>query len=195
MMAVQVLIADWDNYYRANNYRIYWKPSARRWFLIPTGIDQAFSTTHRVVPFGGGGVLFAKCLKSKRCRTDYVAAVRRVADRLQHLDLPQQMDRLAAAIEPAAAADTNKPYRAEEMRTARLAMRRLLAARPDLILAEIDRSEAARSTAAAAPRSRADGSSRRPAVDSGFTAAPIRAGLRARLQEGRDEASVVEVPR
>jgi hypothetical protein len=162
MMAVQVLIADWDNYYRANNYRIYWKPSARRWFFIPTGIDQAFSTTRRVAAFGGTGVLFAKCLKSERCRADYVAAVRHAADRLQSLNVPQRMDRLEAAIESAAAADTKKPYSAAQMRTARLAMRRLIADRPDLIRAEIDRRETARSTAPVAPRSRPAGSSRRP---------------------------------
>ena len=147
MMAVQVLIADWDNYYRANNYRIYWKPSARRWFFIPTGIDQAFSTTRRVTPFGGIGVLFAKCLKSERCRTDYIAAIRRVADQLERSNLPQQMERQAAAIEAAAAADPKKPYRADETRAARLAMRRIITSRPDLIRKEIARNEAPRSTA------------------------------------------------
>ena len=139
MMAVQVLIADWDNYYRSNNYRIYWKPSARRWFFIPTGIDQAFTTIRRVTAFGGTGVLFAKCLKSERCTADYIAAVRRVAEQLERLNVPQQLERVAAAIEAAAAADRKKPYRSDETRTARLAMRNLITSRPDLIRAEIDR--------------------------------------------------------
>ena len=145
MMAVQVLIADWDNYYRSNNYRIYWKPSARRWFFIPTGIDQAFSTTRRVTTFGGTGVLIAKCLKSERCTTDYVAAVRRVAGRMERLNLTGEMDRLAAAIQAAAAADPKKPYGPDETRAARLAMRRFVSTRPDLIRAEIDRRGAGRS--------------------------------------------------
>jgi spore coat protein CotH len=153
MVAVQVLIADWDNYYHSNNYRIYWKPAARRWFFIPTGIDQAFSTTRRVTAFGGTGVLIAKCLRSERCTTDYVAAVRRVADRMPRLNLTKQMEQLAAAIEPAAAADAKKPYRADETRAARLAMRRLITSRPALIRAEIARREAARAKRAEPPAS------------------------------------------
>jgi spore coat protein CotH len=70
MMAVQALIADWDNYYKANNYRIYWNPSVQRWFFIPTGIDQTFVDASTSV-FGGTGILFQKCLASERSRPSF----------------------------------------------------------------------------------------------------------------------------
>ena len=64
MMAAEALLGDWDSYYTSNNYRIYWNPSASRWFFIPTGIDQTFGST---TVFGATGLLFQKCLASERC--------------------------------------------------------------------------------------------------------------------------------
>ena len=69
--------------------------STRRWFFIPTGIDQAFSTTHRATAFGGTGVLLAKSLRAERCTTDYIAAVRRVADRMTRLNVTRELERPA----------------------------------------------------------------------------------------------------
>ena len=69
MMAASTLLGDWDNYYKANNYRIYWSTSKSRWFFIPTGIDQTFSASTTV--FGATGLLFQKCLASNRCASEY----------------------------------------------------------------------------------------------------------------------------
>jgi len=137
MMAVEVLINDWDNYYRSNNYRIYWNPSARRWFFIPTGIDQTF-THHQTKVFGATGVLFRKCVHSDRCKTDYVAAVRSVADRFEQLELPKQMDHLLSVIDAASQADPRKPYDAADMSAARERMRDFIATRPAEVRSSLD---------------------------------------------------------
>ncbi len=129
MMAVQALINDWDNYYRSNNYRIYWNPSARRWWFIPTGIDQTF-THHQTKVFGATGTLFRKCVRSERCRADYVDTVRRVADRFEELQLGGMMDHLLTVIGAASNADPKKPYSESDMESARRKMRQLIASRP-----------------------------------------------------------------
>ena len=128
MMAVQALIADWDNYYKANNYRIYWNPSVQRWFFIPTGIDQTFVDASTSV-FGGTGILFQKCLASERCTVDYAAAVRDVAGRFERLGLPDRMTSLLSVIDAASQADPKRPYDAAEMTQAREAMRVFIAKR------------------------------------------------------------------
>ena len=148
MMAVQVLIADWDNYYKANNYRIYWNPSAGRWFFIPTGIDQTFSTARPVTPFGGRGVLFVKCLQSKRCTNEYIAALRTVADQFEGLNLTAEMDRLLSVIGEASASDPKKPYSTATMQGARSAMRQFIASRPGIVRKDL----AARRPEGIAPR-------------------------------------------
>jgi hypothetical protein len=141
MMAVQVMIGDWDNYYKANNYRIFWHPAQRRWFFIPTGIDQTFSAENPVTPFGGRGVLFRKCLESERCTAAYVAAVRAAAERFEQLHLPEKMDSLLAMIDEASQADPKKPYTASQMRAARSSMRRFIIDRPSVIRASIEARE------------------------------------------------------
>lgn len=138
MMAVEALIADWDNYYQSNNYRLYWQPSAHRWHFIPTGIDQTFggggeSTT----VFGATGLLFQKCLASERCTRDYADAVRTVARLFEHLGLPTQMDALLSVIDAASQADEKRPYDATTMQTAREAMRVFMATRPGEVRAAL----------------------------------------------------------
>jgi spore coat protein CotH len=132
MMAVAVLVADWDNYYSANNYRIYWNPATSRWFFIPTGIDQTF-VKEEVSIFGGRGVLFRKCLGSRRCSGEYLATVGRVADRFERLNLTERMDALVAVIDEAAKADPKRRYSSAAMDNARKKMRRFIAHRPDRI--------------------------------------------------------------
>jgi hypothetical protein len=129
MMAAGVLLDDWDNYAASNNYRIYWHSAARRWFFIPTGIDQTFGGNSTTV-FGAKGVLFQKCLASERCTQEYVAAVGDVAGRFERLNLTADMDTLVAAIGSASQDDPKKPYTTAEMMSARDAMRAFIARRP-----------------------------------------------------------------
>ena len=148
MMAVQVLIADWDNYYKANNYRLYWHPARRRWFFIPTGIDQTFGTQHEVTPFGARGVLFRRCLESERCTAEYETRLHRAADRFEMLDLPARMDRLIALIDTAAGIDAPTTQAATRRQEARAAMREFILARPSSIrssLAAVERKPTATS--------------------------------------------------
>jgi CotH kinase protein/Ricin-type beta-trefoil lectin domain len=136
MLAAGALLADWDNYYEANNYRIYWQPSARRWFFIPTGIDQTFNSgTTRL--FGGIGVLFQKCLASDRCSGDYAAALRDVSLRFERLGLPTRMDALLSVMGAASQADPKKPYDDGAMRSAREAMRAFIATQPAGVRGEL----------------------------------------------------------
>jgi hypothetical protein len=143
MMAAAALLDDWDNYYASNNYRIYWNPSASRWFFIPTGIDQTFVGGATTV-FGGTGLLFQKCLASERCTNDYADAVRDVADRFERLGLPAKMDALLAVVDTAAQADPKKPYDAATMKSARDAMRAFIAKRPNEVRTAVACMDAAR---------------------------------------------------
>ena len=143
MMAVQVLINDWDNYYRSNNYRIYWNPATHRWFFIPTGIDQTF-THHKTELFGATGTLFRKCARSERCKADYIAAVERVTETFERMEVAALMERVWAAIATAAEADPRKPYDADEMKLARAKMRDVISSRPKEIRAELRKSDTQR---------------------------------------------------
>ncbi len=136
MMAAGALLEDWDNYYQANNYRIYWNPSASRWVFIPTGIDQIFGSGATSV-FGAKGLLFQKCLSSERCTREYVTTARDLADRFERLGLLARMDALLAVIDEAAQEDPKKFYDAAKMKTARDAMRTFIADRPDHVRAAL----------------------------------------------------------
>jgi len=136
MMAAGALLADWDNYYSSNNYRIYWSPSASRWFFIPTGIDQTFTADATTV-FGASGVLFQKCLASERCTREYADTVREVAARFERLALPTKMDALLSMIGAAAQADPKRPYDEAAMRVARESMRAFIDTRPSQVRREV----------------------------------------------------------
>lgn len=137
MMAAQALLSDGDNYYTSNNYRIYWNPSVRRWFFIPTGIDQAFGGYGPTTVFGARGLLFQKCLASERCTSDYADKVRDVARQFEGLGLPVKMDALLSVIDAASQADPKKNYDAATMTAARATMRSFIAKRPNDVRAAL----------------------------------------------------------
>jgi hypothetical protein len=132
MMAAGTLLADWDNYYHSNNYRIYWNSATERWVFIPTGIDQTFGS-RSTAPFGGTGVLFQKCLASERCTVEYAATVRDLADRFETLNLTARMDALLAVIDTASREDPKKNYSVGTMNNAREAMRVFIERRPSWV--------------------------------------------------------------
>jgi CotH kinase protein/Ricin-type beta-trefoil lectin domain len=127
--AAGIVLADWDNYYSANNYRLYWNPSVRRWSLIPTGIDQTFGSDSTAA-FGGIGVLFQKCLASDRCTREYAAALLEAADRFERLGLQTRIDAWLSVIDAPSQADVRKPYDEAAMRAARDAMRAFIDGQP-----------------------------------------------------------------
>jgi hypothetical protein len=128
-MAAGIVLADWDNYYSANNYRLYWNPSGRRWSIIPTGIDQTFESDSTAV-FGGIGVLFQKCLASERCTREYAAALVDAANRFERLGLQTRIDALLSVIDAPSRADAKKPYDDATTQAAREAMRTFVDAQP-----------------------------------------------------------------
>jgi spore coat protein CotH len=136
MMAAGALLDDWDNYYAANNYRLYWNPATTRWHFIPTGIDQTFGGDITTV-YGASGVLFLKCLKSTRCGTEYSAMVREVADRFERLDLGTAIDARGSLIDGHAGSDPKRPYDEQTMRSARESMRRFIERQPTRVRAEL----------------------------------------------------------
>jgi hypothetical protein len=143
MMAVQVLINDWDNYYSSNNYRLYWNPATRLWSVIPTGIDQTF-THHKAELFGATGTLFRKCMRSERCKADYIAAVDHVMGRFERMNLTAMMDHVWSIIAQAGGTDPRKPYDVKEMNTARQKMRDVIESRPKTIRSDLGRTDAQR---------------------------------------------------
>ena len=136
MMAAEAMLADWDNYYASNNYRIYWSPPAARWFFIPTGIDQTFGGDSTTL-LGAAGALLQKCLASDRCTNDYATMVGEVAARFERLGLSNRMDALLSVIGPASQADPRRPYDDETMRRARESMRGFIATQPSRVRAEL----------------------------------------------------------
>jgi hypothetical protein len=135
LVAAGALLGDWDNYYSANNYRIYWNASVRRWFFIPTGLDQTF-VERTVDVFGSRGLLFQKCLASERCTKEYIDKVRDVANRFEALNLPAKMDALLAVIDAAGEADPKKSYKIP-MAKAREDLRAFIATRPTEVRAAL----------------------------------------------------------
>jgi spore coat protein CotH len=136
MLAAGVLIQNWDSYYTANNYRIYWNRSSRRWVFIPSGLDQILTVNDATI-FGGKSLLIRKCLASPRCNRDYTEAVGRAADRFEALDLLTRLDAVLELIEEPSLADPRRPYDTERMTGARDRLREFIRTRPDAVRAEL----------------------------------------------------------
>jgi hypothetical protein len=109
----------------------------RRWFFIPTGIDQAFGGYGPTTVFGARGLLFQKCLASERCTSNYADTVRDVARRFESLGLPGKMAALLSLIDAAARADPKKNYDAPTMAAARVTLGAFIATRPNDVRAAL----------------------------------------------------------
>ena len=129
MTATEGIVEDWDSYFRSNNYRIYWVPSASQWVFIPTGIDQTFVANETPV-LGAAGLLFQKCLSSERCAREFQATVGDVLEQIEHMNLPARLDKILHLIGPASEADARKPYDADRMHGARDRLYGFLKRRP-----------------------------------------------------------------
>jgi hypothetical protein len=110
LMATSFVIGDWDNYVTANNYRIYRSPKTNLWSFIPTGTDQTFAEhLHPMSTGRAPSILFAKCLESPRCSSEYMAAVGRAVQKLQEPEgtLAGTAQRRAALIAGSVQADVS----------------------------------------------------------------------------------------
>jgi len=129
LTAAEGIIEDWDSYFHSNNYRLYWNPSANRWTIIPTGIDQTFVATSTPA-FGATGLLAQKCLASERCTHEYESAMADMVARFEQMNLPARLEETLRLIGPASQADTRRPYDDERMNGARERLRGFLERRP-----------------------------------------------------------------
>ena len=76
-LAASAVTGDWDGYWKPNNYRIYYEPTARLWYFVPWGLDQAWYLERTA--FDGVGLLIQKCMSSRRCLREYVGELERSA--------------------------------------------------------------------------------------------------------------------
>ncbi|MEK6607231.1 MAG: CotH kinase family protein [Myxococcota bacterium] len=114
--AVSGIIAHWDAYDFSiiNNYRVYHDPSADRWSIIPTGIDQTFAgdpwSGTDLDPFLVAAVLATRCLEEADCAAAFAARLAQVADVFEEMDLAAEAERIHALILPHVAADPRREF-------------------------------------------------------------------------------------
>ena len=114
--AVSGIIAHWDAYDFSiiNNYRVYHDPSADRWSIIPTGIDQTFAgdpwSGTDLDPFLVAAVLATRCLEEADCAAAFAARLAQVADVFEEMDLAAEAERIHALILPNVAADPRREF-------------------------------------------------------------------------------------
>lgn len=119
-LAASAVTGDWDGYWKPNNYRIYYEPSARLWYFLPWGLDQAWDLERTA--FDGVGLLIQTCMSSRRCLREYLDELARVADMAEWLDLDRQLARAVELVGDQVAADARRPYPLAEVEWARRAL-------------------------------------------------------------------------
>ena len=116
-LAAVTVTGDWDGYWKPNNYRIYYEPTAERWSFSPWGLDQAWLLDRTA--FDGVGILIDRCMSSRRCLRDYLRELERVLGVAEGLDLERELGELIDFISAAAEEDPKRPYPAIEVDVAR----------------------------------------------------------------------------
>lgn len=113
IMAVEVLTRDPDGIVGANNnFRIYFKPSVKKWFFIPAGRDRAFEKTFSAL--NASNLLAYRCLQSDRCIEAYDRRLKEVAQIMQQMHLANRFDQLVAFVKEAGANDPRSLSTQEE---------------------------------------------------------------------------------
>ncbi len=119
-LAASAVTGDWDGYWKPNNYRIYYEPTARLWYFLPWGLDQAWYLERTA--FDGVGLLIQKCMSSRRCLRQYLGELERAAAMTEWLDLDRQLAAAVALIGADVEADPRRPFPMEEVEWARRAL-------------------------------------------------------------------------
>ena len=133
-LAASAVTADWDGYRKPNNYRLYFEPTAGRWYVLPWGLDQVWGRVSGA--FDGAGALIHLCWASRACLERYRDEVERVLA-LAEPDTAERMARMVALVEEAVADDPRLPYPAEEVTWARRALPVHMAATFDRLREEL----------------------------------------------------------
>lgn len=119
-LAASAVTGDWDGYWKPNNYRIYYEPTARLWYVLPWGLDQAWYLERTA--FDGVGLLIQKCMSSRRCLREYLGELERTADMVEWLDLERQQGAAIDLIGVDVEADLRRPFPMDEVEWARRAL-------------------------------------------------------------------------
>ena len=119
-LAASAVTGDWDGYWKPNNYRIYYEPTARLWYLLPWGLDQAWYLERTA--FDGVGLLVETCMSSRRCLREYLGELERAVAMAAWLDLERRQAEAVALIGPEVEADPRRPFPMDEVEWARRAL-------------------------------------------------------------------------
>jgi hypothetical protein len=140
LWAVDTLLAHWDGYSYdvVNNYRLYHDPSADRWSIIPTGIDQTFRDTPgdrvaRVNTWSATGIIARRCLDEPDCRAALAARMIEVLDVFEGQQLVQTAMDIEAQISPHVRDDPRKPVTETAYSDAVARLRDWISQRPDQV--------------------------------------------------------------
>ncbi len=137
--AVTAVIADWDGYEygNVNNYRVYHEPSADRWALIQSGIDNSFDSQPSFDFWPVTGILAQRCLSEPDCEAAFAAKVHAANDLLESLDLGAEAERVHALIWPDITSDPRKEVSNDQSQAAHQSLVSWIAARPAAVRASL----------------------------------------------------------
>ena len=136
-LAGEAFVGHFDGYRLPANYFMYHEPAADKFVYLPWGVDQAFRRHEDV--YAGEGFLTRKCIDEVAdCRRDYVLTALDLTDIAEGLDLSGEIDRVAAAIDTFARADTRKRHSNASMDGDRAGLRGFVQGRPAEMRAQLD---------------------------------------------------------
>jgi hypothetical protein len=75
MWAVEAIMNHWDGfiYQVRNNYRIYHEPMTDKWSVIPSGVDQTFTTSNDRSAFSVSSIVARRCFEEAECKAAFAA--------------------------------------------------------------------------------------------------------------------------
>lgn len=134
-LAASALMADFDGYRHAHNYRLYRDPAHGVWSFIPWGFDRILK--QRMPVFDSHGRLARACFDDAACRLAFVQTLFEAVKRFEALDLGQQIDQLDARVAAAVERDRRRPYSRAKRAKALDELRRFVRERPAEVRAQL----------------------------------------------------------
>jgi hypothetical protein len=106
--AAENVMGHWDGYaiQIVNNYRIYHDPIAKKWSIIPTGVDQSFQQRTQLNQVAG--LLAQRCWEEEDCRAAFLARVAQAVEVFEQANLAEMATRIRDQIAPHVDADPRK---------------------------------------------------------------------------------------
>jgi hypothetical protein len=102
-LAASALIADFDGYRHAHNYRLYRDPATQRFTLLPWGLDRVLKKPMDL--YESYGLLARKCFADADCRLEYVKTLHVALGRFEGMQLQAELARLQEVIGKASKRD------------------------------------------------------------------------------------------